>query len=256
MRHFSLEVILNGGPEQNVPFIQYKLPYFFSIVSKLPSRTRQPAADVDAVGPMVPPPPGLPRRYSGRAGRVGNRASQSTGPSGPETHSSGDSRGPTNSVPSGTSENPVPPMDNRHPVSPAEALVPSHQRRQTVNTASVEGTEDGRDLVIERTNPSRGPTTGGPEIWISGSNFPTGLTSLYVRFGDNFARAVGVLSPSLEATDHVQVPQKPDLLSCFLPQASVPGVVTVALSRSPILSAPVLGTSLCRFEYFTDLNEM
>ena len=46
------------------------------------------------------------------------------------------------------------------------------------------------------------------------------------------------------------------MLSCFLPQANVPGTVTVALSRSPIPSAPVLGTSLCHFEYFADLNEM
>ena len=76
--------------------------------------------------------------------------------------------------------------------------MPPQQSHQIVNTAGVEETADWPDLVIERTNPSRGPTTGGPEIWISGSNFPTGLTSLYVRFGDKFARAVGVLSPSLE----------------------------------------------------------
>ena len=89
-------------------------------------------------------------------------------------------------------------MIDRHPAPSAEAVLPSHQFRQTVNTPSSEGTADWRDLVIDGANPSRGPTTGGPEIWISGSNFPTGLMLLYVRFGDNFARAVGVLSPSLE----------------------------------------------------------
>lgn len=168
-------------------------------MSKLPPRTRDEAGDVDAEDPVVPPPPKLPRTDSGRARHVGGSASQSTEPSGPDALTSGDSRGPTNSAPSGTSENTVPLVDNRHSASPAEPLMPSQQCRQTVNTASVEETADGRDLVIERINPSRGPTTGGPEIWISGSNFPIGLTSLYVRFGDNFARAVGVLSPSLES---------------------------------------------------------
>ena len=48
----------------------------------------------------------------------------------------------------------------------------------------------------------------------------------------------------------------PNVLSCSLPQASVPGLVPVNLRRSPNLSAPVIGVSLCKFQYFTDLNEM
>src|SRR5258706_619173 len=194
---FSLEVVLNGGPEPNIPFIQYELPYSFSIVSKLPPRTRHQGEGIDAIDAVAQPPLKLPRTDSGHAGRIGNPASHSIGPSGSKPLSSGDSRGPTNSIPSGTSENPVPFVDNHQSASPAEPLMLSQQCRQTVNTAGVEETADWRDLVIDRTNPSRGPTTGGPEVWISGSNFPTGLTSLYVRFGDNFARAVGVLSPSL-----------------------------------------------------------
>ena len=86
------------------------------------------------------------------------------------------------------------------PSSPEEALVPSHQCRQTVSTAIVEEAADGWNPVIERINPSQGPTAGRPDIWISGSNFPTGLMPLYVRFGDNFAHAVGVRSPSLGTT--------------------------------------------------------
>ena len=65
--------------------------------------------------------------------------------------------------------------------------------RQAAIATSDEETMDGHDAVIERTNPNRGPMTGGPEIWISGSNFPQGLTPLYAGFGDNFTRAVGVL---------------------------------------------------------------
>ncbi len=48
----------------------------------------------------------------------------------------------------------------------------------------------------------------------------------------------------------------PNVLLCSLPQASVPGTVTVTLRRSPNRNAPFIGTSLCTFEYITDINEM
>ena len=48
----------------------------------------------------------------------------------------------------------------------------------------------------------------------------------------------------------------PNLLLCTLPAASAPGTVTVALSRSPNPNAPVMGTSLCKFEYMTEYKEM
>ena len=48
----------------------------------------------------------------------------------------------------------------------------------------------------------------------------------------------------------------PNALLCSLPQSSVAGMVPVSLRRSPNLNAPVMGTSLCQFEYITDLNEM
>ena len=89
------------------------------------------------------------------------------------------------------------PADIHHLSSPAEAPMSYRQARQTLNAASDEEITDGGDVVVERTNPSRGPTTGGQEIFIQGSNFPTGLTPLFARFGDNFARAVGALVPSL-----------------------------------------------------------
>lgn len=48
-----------------------------------------------------------------------------------------------------TSENP-----DRYPVSPPEAPLPSHQSRQTLNTAGDEGVADGRNLVIESIDPT------------------------------------------------------------------------------------------------------
>ena len=49
---------------------------------------------------------------------------------------------------------------------------------------------DGQNAVIKGMNPSRGPTTGGIEIWIYGSNLPNCYTPLYARFGENVARVV------------------------------------------------------------------
>jgi len=142
---------------------------------------------------------------------AGNPAPQSTLSSGPDALSSGDSRGSTNIISSGTSENPVPPVDNRRPSSPAEALMPSHQSHETVNTASDEEIADGRSVVIERINPSQGPTAGGPEIWITGSNFPTHLKPLYARFGDNFAHVVGVRPPF---GNHLTTSRSLTILTC------------------------------------------
>ena len=86
------------------------------------------------------------------------------------------------------------PADNPPLSSPREvALTP----RQPVTEG---GTNDGRDPMLQEANPSRGPTTGGLQIWIEGSDFPTGLTPLYARFEDNFARVVGTLFISF---DHV-----------------------------------------------------
>ena len=73
------------------------------------------------------------------------------------------------------------------------------QPLQAVNAARDE-TADGRNVLILQANPCRGPITGGTEIWISGENFPTDQRPLYARFGDNFARGVGVLSLLFETT--------------------------------------------------------
>ena len=87
--------------------------------------------------------------------------------------------------------------------------MPSCQSRQST---SDEETLDGRNAVIERTNPSRGPMSGGPEIWISGSNFPTATTPFYARFGDHFALAVGV--PPRSLGQHLTTPRLFKNLTC------------------------------------------
>ena len=169
-------------------------------MSKPPRQTRGPADDGDAVDAVVPPPSSLLRTDSGHVDQVGIPASQSAGPSAPEELSSRYPTGRTNTTPSSipsTSGGPVPSADNHRPAFSAEALISSRQCLPTVNAAGDAEVVDGRDLVIEKVVPNRGPTTGGPEVCILGSNFPTDQMPLYARFGDNFARAVGMLSPFL-----------------------------------------------------------
>ena len=166
-------------------------------MSKLPPRARSQAEDVDAAD-AVAPPSKLPRTGRSCVSHAGNPVSQGAGPFRRDELSSGDSGdsgASTDNIPSGTSGPPTAPLGNHNLESSAEAPVPSSQYNQAVNTANDE-TAVGEGVVVEKVNPKQGPTVGGPEIWISGSNFPTDPRPLYVRFGVNPARVVSVLSPS------------------------------------------------------------
>ncbi len=159
-------------------------------------QTKNQGEDQDARDAVVPPPSKLPKTGSGGFSRVGNLMSQGAGPSGLDELSSGDSGGPTNNIASGTSGPPANSVDSHRPASPAESPMPSWRYDQAVNAVRREETADGLGLVIEKVIPNHGPTTGGPEICILGLNFPTDQMPLYARFGDNFARAVHLLSHS------------------------------------------------------------
>ena len=58
----------------------------------------------------------------------------------------------------------------------------------------------GKNAVIEGTNPGRGPTIGGIEIWIYGTNLLNGSTPLYARFGENVTCVVST-SGFLQVSD-------------------------------------------------------
>ena len=156
-------------------------------MSKLPPRTRSQAEDGDTVDSVVLPPSKVSRKgYSrgGRSGRVGNPVLQDAAPRLDEP------------FPPGAIGPPAAPVDSHHPTPPAKAPMPSRQYHQTVNVADDEKAADGWDLVIAKVVPNRGPTAGGPEVCLLGSNFPTDHGPLYVRFGDKFTPVVGMLSRS------------------------------------------------------------
>lgn len=181
--------------DQPDPVVQYVLPYSFDVVTKLPPRTRYQAEDENA-------PVAVDQRSNKAANKVTSRASfvrsvvpQSASRSDEGQLSAGDFRGSINSRSPRTSGPPMSPADNHLLVSPTEATIPS---RPSVPPDRDEGIADGRGPVLEGINPNKGPISGGIDIWIEGSNIPTGLTPLYARFGDNFSRVVGALLVSLD----------------------------------------------------------
>ena len=133
---------------------------------------------------VVPSPYNLPRIGSWR---VGSPESPGVCPPRPDNISTEGSIGPISFRISGT---PFSSVESRRLASP---VVVNADRNETA---------DGRNIVIVQANPRRGPMTGGTEIWIWGSGFPTDLMPLYARFGDNVTRVVGVLSLLLKKPDH------------------------------------------------------
>ena len=150
-------------------------------------RRRDQADSQNAVDAVAPPPSKLPKTGSGPVIRVENPVSQGTGPSGPDELSSGESGGPTNNTSSPSTSDPPTAVDYQRPASPTGTPC---RRQQAATMASDEETAEGPELVIEWVSPEQGPTTGGRNVFILGSNFPTDQMPLYASFGDNFTRAV------------------------------------------------------------------
>ena len=96
--------------------------------------------------------------------------------------SSGTSRAPNTSsaVPSGqgasTPDVPTPPETSRLQIES-----PAHTRNEGIN-------QNTGETLLEEVVPYKGPTTGRTQIVLFGENFPA--VPLYIRFGDNWARAV------------------------------------------------------------------
>ena len=112
---------------------------------------------------------------------------------------------------SGTSRpnNPtVPPVSAQHLASPPPYADLFRLVGISTPPATVEDPMDGHHAVIEGTNPGRGPTTGGIEIWIYGTNLPNGFTPPYARFGENVTRVVST-SELLRVSGFNLVPSRP-----------------------------------------------
>jgi len=184
-------VLLCDQEQQGSSIVRFRLPYIFNIVAK---RTRDQFELED--GGNLPAPP---RRNTRRKAHCDNGFSRtatscSVRPSTQDQRSSGSSGGLDNvgSIFSQTNNPNSLPTGVQDRASPAAHAETSRSTRILFPSATVEETMDGRDAVIEGTNPGRGPTTGGLDIWIYGSNLPDGSRPLYARFGDNVTRVVSV----------------------------------------------------------------
>jgi hypothetical protein len=109
---------------------------------------------------------------------------------------------------------------------------------------------DARPL-LQKIAPIEGPTRGGLNIVLIGTNFPPWPAIVYARFGSAVAATVShsvLLQPSRSNTTF-QSWINSSTLECTLPTSPTPGLVDVTLSLSPDQNAPMFGRSLCTFMY-------
>ena len=165
--------------EQQVPsVVRYRLPYTFNLVAK---RTRH----------QSPPRPNTRRKITHHNGPARPATSCSVSHPTQDQPESGSSGGVGNVSSTSQTNNPtIPSASAQDLASPAPQVESSHPVGILVPSASFEDPMDGQNAVIEGTNPGRGPTTGGKEIWICGTNLPNDSTPLYARFGENVTRVV------------------------------------------------------------------
>jgi len=146
---------------------------------------------------------------------------------------------------------PVSPQNASSTSAPLDAIKPPTQPIAPPRT-------DGESApILTNVNPCSGPITGGAEVWLLGMDFPA-LFPLFARFGTAVVPTVSSLIAFCEALSHrpSQVFRNPYLLTCQLPSAAAPGVVDVTLSKHPRANAPGYGTSLAKFQYLRDQDQL
>lgn len=168
--------------QQASPIVRFRLPYTFNIVAKR-TRDQLELEDGDNL-------PAAPRRNTRRKIPHDNGSATSCSTQGQLSSGSSGNLDNTGSVPSQTINTALPPTSIQDRASPVPHAESSRSIRVSAPSATVEENIDGQDAVIEGTNPGRGPTMGGLEIWIYGSNLPDGSRPLYARFGENVTRVV------------------------------------------------------------------
>ena len=202
-------------------------------------------------GPLTPERPAVRRRVDDA-----NIPAQINPPMNEQTHHpASDTDYPDPEVGGGSTSSspPLVPLPSRNAGSssaPPDATKPPNQ---AVTTPRTEG--EGTPTLTE-VNPESGSITGGATIWLKGMDFPP-LFPLFARFG---TAVVPTVSPfvTCEALSNrlSQTFSNPFLLACHLPGAAAPGVVDVTLSRHPQTNAPEYGTSIAKFHYVADHDQL
>ena len=109
--------------------------------------------------------------------------------------------------------------------------------------------------TLTEVNPESGSITGGVRIWLQGVNFPAHFT-LFARFGTAVVPTVSSLITCEVLSNRPSQAFSNHILVCNLPPATAPGVVDVTLSKHPEPSAPKYGTSIAKFHYLADHDQL
>jgi hypothetical protein len=134
--------------------------------------------------------------------------------------------------------------------APLEVIEPPHQ------VIVLPRTDGERDPILTQVNPESGSITGGAVIWLAGIDFPA-LFPLFARFGTSVMRAVSWSFTYEDLSNRVsQAFISPSLLTCNLPPTAIPGVVDITLSKHPQTNAPAYGTSIAKFQYIGDHDQL
>ena len=238
---------------------QSRLPFSFNVVSKVPTdQGKRKRVLIEQEGDPLPSEPRAVRRRVDYANipaqinpprnvQIHNPASDISYPDAPEVVQSSEVRKSSSAplapplVPSQSAGSSSAPLDAIHP--PNQAVPPPRIEGECTPT-------------LTEVNPESGSITGGATIWLKGMDF-SALFPLFARFGTAVVPTVSSLTTCEAPSNRLsQTFSNPFLLACHLPSATAPGVVDVTLSRHPQTNAPEYGTSLAKFHYVADRDQL
>jgi len=244
----SLEVVLSEDESQKHIVAQSLLPFSFNVVPKVPTapEKRKRAQEGNA---LTPQPRAVRRRVE-----CANTTAQINPPASdidcPDAHEAVQSSDVSTSSSPPLAPPLVPSQSAGSSSAPLDAIKPPSQ------AVPPPGTEGECTPTLTEVNPESGSITGGATIWLKGMDFPT-LFPLFARFGTAVVPTVSSLTTCEAPSNRLsQTFSNPFLLACHLPSATAPGVVDVTLSRHPQTNAPEYGTSLAKFHYVADRDQL
>jgi len=235
---------------------KYQLPFSFNVVPRLPTtQGKRKRAQVEQEDLPAPDPPAVRRRMDDTnvlVGRMGNEQIHYPALDIDHQDASEDVQPCEDITPS--SPPLAPPPDSRWSVGSSsgrlDAIKPPNQ-------AIAPPRADGECApTLTEVTPESGSITGGAKIVLQGTNFLE-HPPLFARFGTAVVPTVSSLI-TCEALSNrpSQVFRNPYNLSCNLPSATTPGEVDVTLSKHPEPNAPKYGTSIAKFRYLADYEQL
>jgi len=142
------------------------------------------------------------------------------------------------------------------PLDPRRSAGSTSVRLDAINQAIAPPRTDGDcDPTLTEVNPKTGSITGGATIWLQGTNFPAHFP-LFARFGTAVVPTVSSLITCEVLSNRSSQTFSNHILVCNLPPATAPGVVDVTLSEHPEQNAPKYGTSIAKFHYLADYEQL